>query len=233
MASKTGNLKSFIKTIPILGKAILTLKRRIKGEYFPGSAKYWNLLYKSGGNSGAGSYGRLALFKAEIINRFVVDHKIHSVMEFGCGDGNQLSFSEYPSYTGFDISSLIIKTCKGLYINDMTKSFFTMDEYKGQTAELCLSLDVIFHLVEYDVFEAYMKRLFLASDQFVIIYSSDYNTPDDMPLCHEKHRKFTEWVSVNVQGWTLIEHIPNRYPYRNDQNEESVADFFIYRKDTI
>ena len=52
---------------------------------------YWENRYKNNGNSGAGSYGRLAEFKADVINNFIAENKITSVIEFGCGDGNQLS----------------------------------------------------------------------------------------------------------------------------------------------
>ena len=55
------------------------------------SSKYWENRYKAGGNSGSGSYSNLAIFKAEIINSFVKDNKIESVIEFGCGDGQQLN----------------------------------------------------------------------------------------------------------------------------------------------
>ena len=33
---------------------------------FPGSARYWDLRYRMGGTSGAGSYGRDKAYKAEI-----------------------------------------------------------------------------------------------------------------------------------------------------------------------
>lgn len=39
-----------------------------------------------GNNSGAGSYGRLADFKAEIINQFVTENDVREVVEWGCGD---------------------------------------------------------------------------------------------------------------------------------------------------
>ena len=42
------------------------------------SAQYWRDRYRAGGNSGAGSYGRLAGFKAEIVNAFVREHDIAS-----------------------------------------------------------------------------------------------------------------------------------------------------------
>jgi len=41
---------------------------------------YWENRYKNNGNSGAGSYGRLAEFKAEIINKFIADKNINSVI---------------------------------------------------------------------------------------------------------------------------------------------------------
>src|SRR5437899_4317923 len=55
-------------------------------------------------NSGLGSYDKLAEFKAEVLNGFVKENTIKSVIEYGCGDGNQLKFAEYPSYLGFDVS---------------------------------------------------------------------------------------------------------------------------------
>lgn len=43
------------------------------------SKLYWEARYKNGGNSGAGSYNKLALFKAEIINEFIKKNNIKSV----------------------------------------------------------------------------------------------------------------------------------------------------------
>lgn len=62
------------------------------------SKEYWQKRYSVGENSGAGSYGRLAKFKAEIINEFVKKNKINLVTEFGCGDGNQLFLFKIPNY---------------------------------------------------------------------------------------------------------------------------------------
>jgi protein O-GlcNAc transferase len=57
--------------------------------------------YEMNGNSGAGSYGRLANFKAEVINEFVKIRLVKTVIELGMGDGNQLQLSECPYYNGF------------------------------------------------------------------------------------------------------------------------------------
>ncbi|WP_253901916.1 hypothetical protein [Brevibacillus sp. HB1.3] len=38
--------------------------------------KYWEDNYASGGNSGLGSYGVLALFKAEVINAYIKEQQV-------------------------------------------------------------------------------------------------------------------------------------------------------------
>jgi SAM-dependent methyltransferase len=206
---------------------------RLKGLFkFSGSAAYWEERYLKGGNSGSGSYGRLAEFKAEIINRFVADHDLRSVIEFGCGDGHQLSLAHYPQYTGLDVSAAAIAQCGQFYAGDPSKSFFLystnafFDRAGVLKADLALSLDVIFHLVEEEVYQAYMRHLFAAARRFVIVYSSDYDGPQQI---HERHHKFTAWVESNCPNWQIQEVIRNPYPYDTaDPAETSQADFYIY-----
>ena len=54
------------------------------------SRNYWNQRYLKGGNSGNGSYNNNAIFKGEIINKFIKNKNIKSLIDFGVGDGNQL-----------------------------------------------------------------------------------------------------------------------------------------------
>ncbi|WP_242447617.1 hypothetical protein [Priestia endophytica] len=68
---------------------------------------YWEENYANGGNSGNGSYGVLAQFKGDVINQFINKKQIHTVIEFGCSDGNQLKYMNYPNYLGMDISQAI------------------------------------------------------------------------------------------------------------------------------
>lgn len=83
-----------------------------KKNYFIGSRIYWENRYLKGGTSGKGSYNKLAKFKANIINLFITQYQINSVIDFGCGDGNQLQFANYPYYIGLDISKTAISMCK-------------------------------------------------------------------------------------------------------------------------
>jgi len=88
------------------------------------SMDYWERRYAQGGTSGSGSYARLAEFKAEVLNAFVQERHIQSVIEFGCGDGNQLSLARYPSYVGLDVSKTAIFLCGRRFAMDSDKSFF-------------------------------------------------------------------------------------------------------------
>lgn len=205
-----------------------------KDSDFP-SARYWEARYSQGGNSGAGSYNRLAAFKAEIINAFVADNAIDSVVEFGAGDGNQLSLYSFPRYTGFDVSPTVVEHLKTRFAGDPTKHFFHTAEFSGQTATLALSVDVIFHLIEDPAYERYMHDLFAAATRNVIIYSSNWNGDERYfasPAHHVRHRKFTTWTARHATGWKCFRHIPNKYPPQEMQSgtDTSFCDFYFFEK---
>ncbi len=198
------------------------------GEGVINSRFYWENRYLSSGNSGAGSYGRLADFKAEIINNFTKNHNIEDVIEFGCGDGNQLKKFNFKTYTGFDVSETVLNKCRLKFKDKYSFNFQNAKDYKGQTADLALSLDVIYHLIEDNIFNEYMENLFKAAKKYVIIYSSN---KDEKHCIHVKHRKFTDWIETNQKEWILKEVIKNKYPYsNNNENNTSFADFYIFEK---
>lgn len=194
------------------------------------SAEYWDRRYNNHGNSGAGSYAHLATFKASFLNSFVKDHGVESVVEFGCGDGNQLRLAEYPRYVGYDISPKSIEICRNVFADDPSKSFHLVSEFTGEKADLSLSLDVIYHLVEDDVFHTYMTSLFCSSARWVIIYSSNRDTNDADQSIHVRHRKFTDWIATEAPEFELIGHLPNRYPMDRFGADGSFADFFTFQK---
>lgn len=220
-------MKEMIKRIPIIGSVSRRINRALRGQKkFPGSEEYWIQRYDSEKNSGAGSYHELADFKAEVINDFVQANNILTIIDYGCGDGNQLKLARYPSYIGFDVSPKAIAICNDTFQGDGTKAFRLMNEYNGETAQLTLSLDVIYHLVEDSVYSSYMERLFSSSEQFVIVYSSNF---EEAQRHHERRRRFTDWVDMNCSNWKMIRHIPNRYPHKGNK-KGSLSDFYIYVK---
>ena len=210
-------------------------KKSHKGITFDHSSEFWEKAYADGRRSGSGSYGRLADFKAEIINAFIENNNINSAIEFGCGDGNQLSLIRYPNYIGLDVSKSVIDLCKSKFKGDKSKSFYRYEsESFGEnlarfSSDMSVSLDVIFHLIEDDVYEHYMTHLFASAKRFVIIYSS--NLEKASLAHHVRLREFTSWVSSNCPDWELVEKIKNRYPKSKDRKlETSACDFYIYKR---
>ena len=221
-------IRDALKSIPGMRTALNALRGNASPT-FKGSAAYWDTRYKAGGNSGAGSYNRLAEFKAEFLNGFVAQHSIISVVEFGSGDGAQLKLAKYPSYVGVDISPTAVKAALTMFADDRTKAFRLATEYDLPASQLSLSLDVIYHLVEDDVFDGYMRQLFASATQYVIIYASNEDKAWSSP--HVRHRAFTTWVDANAGNWKLIHREPNRYPYdETDVDHTSFADFFVFSK---
>lgn len=229
-------MKRLVKRIPVIGLIARGTRVIIKKATFPGSRAFWESNYAKGGNSGEGSYGKFADFKAEILNQFVNEHQVQSVIEWGCGDGNQLSLAHYPSYIGLDISKMAIQRCITRFEYDRTKSFFYYDPECFQdrtsvfTAELSLSLDVIYHLIEDPIFERYMSSLFDSAQKYVIIYSSDTDTTPYLEAAHYKNRQFSTWVADKRPNWKLIQQIRNRYPFTGDPNTGSPSDFYLFEK---
>ncbi|RDV01487.1 hypothetical protein DXH95_14425 [Sphingorhabdus pulchriflava] len=225
-------LKQLVKKTPVvrtIARAILKMVAARNQDSFV-SGDYWEERYKAQGNSGAGSYNRLAYYKAERLNAFVTENAIQSVIEFGSGDGAQLRLAEYPSYIGVDVSTTAIELTKKSFASDPTKTFLHSSQMNsGVTAELALSLDVVYHLIEDSVFDSYLNQMFDAATRFAIIYSSDTNEQSD--AVHVKHRKFTDWVAENRTDFKLINVEKNRYPWDvGDPDNTSFADFFFFER---
>lgn len=215
---------------------IKELKRNQQKKKFKGSADYWDDRYRSQGNSGSGSYDHLAEFKAEIINPFVAKNNINTVMEFGCGDGNQLKLAKYPNYIGLDVSPTAVQMCHKLFKDDKTKSFLLynssafFDNHNILKTDLTMSLDVLYHLVEKEIFEKYLRDLFNTSKKYVIIYATDYDQKEEPIYQHENRRSFSKFVAKEFPNFKLIEQIKNKYEHVKKGEIGSDCDFFIYEK---
>ena len=154
---------------------------------FRSSRRYWETRYRIGGHSGEGSRGESATYKAQVLNAFLACHGIRSVIEFGCGDGYQLQMLKIGEYTGIDVSETILARCRKLFASDPTRKFISVDNYRGERADLAMSLDVIFHLVEDAIYDQYLARLFAAGERYVIIYSTSSDMRDT-GVKHVRHR---------------------------------------------
>jgi hypothetical protein len=224
-------IKRIVKKTPVVRDLARAAMRQVaarKAAHF-NSADYWESRYRDGRDSGAGSYNRLARFKADIINRFVAENEIRTVIEFGCGDGSQLKLATYPAYIGVDVSRTILDATRSVFSDDSTKMFIHSDEVgEPHQAELSLSLDVVYHLVEDPVFEGYMKQLFDAATRFVIVYSS--NVDRSAESVHVRHRRFTDWIERNRSDFRQAGFVKNPYPEDIRDPDTSFADFYFFER---
>jgi SAM-dependent methyltransferase len=219
-------VKDLVRPLP--GVRRFSLLRQRMG--YRGSVAYWEQNYARGGTSGPGSCGVLAAGKAAFLNAFVRERGVRSVIEFGCGDGHQLSLASYPRYTGLEVSRSAIARCKRRFSDDPSKSFFLYDgacfvDRAGLfTADLAISLDVVYHLTEDRVFGAYLAHLFAAGERFVVVYATNTELGGTAP--HVRHRRFTTWVDAHCPEWRLAQVTPGpgAGPAR--------PDFFTYQRMT-
>lgn len=217
--------------MPVIGPLAKSLNRLFQSTAYETSQKYWLERYRNNGNSGSGSYGRLAQFKAEFLNDFVSKHSISTVIELGCGDGAQLALTPYPAYVGVDISAEAVARCKEGFRTNPAYRFFCASERSKFFAryQLALSLDVIFHLTEDDIFWSYMDDLFTQASQYVIIYSSNFDGVTTAR--HVRHRKFTDDIDKKYPEWTLLQYLKNPYSYDSqDPDNTSFADFYVFAR---
>lgn len=199
---------------------------------FKTSRNYWETRYRLGGHSGQGSRGEAARYKAEVINAFLQRHAIQSMIEFGCGDGFQLGMFTVPKYTGVDVSATIVEHCRKLYASDSSKDFLLVDNYSGQKAQLAVSLDVIFHLVEDQVYDEYLDRLFNAAESYVIVYS----TSVDMQATgtpHVRHRNCVEDIAQRFPQFQRLEAEERSLPAPVASDRGHPTTFFLYHRPEI
>lgn len=196
------------------------------------STAYWQNRYEAGHNSGTGSYGRLADYKADYINSLVAREKIASVIEFGSGDGNQASLFDFSPYLGVDVSELVVDQCRERFAS---RPGWHFEPYRAGGRhgkfDLSMSLDVLFHLVEDKVYLDYLDDLFGHSNRFVLIFSSDM---DERTAEHVRHRKFTPDIAARFPAWELVDNPV--HPHASNPNEDwrvtTPARFHLYRRRT-
>lgn len=168
------------------------------------TSQIWNNRYATGGNSGYGSYRKdLYEYKLNFIKKLIINQNIKSIFDYGCGDGNQLSEivvgRDVESYIGIDISSYIIEENKKKYKD---KIYYKHEEYefdKKDTFDLVLSLDVLYHIMEENLFNQTLDNLFKLSKKYVLIYAVDKN------LLYSSHIHFRKFTNKIPNNYKLIE----------------------------
>ena len=105
---------------------------------------------------------------------------------------------------------------------------FTEYTTEQATYDLSVSLDVIFHLVEDDVYHTYMNNLFGSARKYVCIYAGNQ---EGETILHCRTRRFTDYIESNFSDWKQIAFVPNRYTF-DPQNADntSESDFYFFQR---
>lgn len=217
----------------------MAAKYNHKGIEFSTSSEFWEKTYRLGNTSGSGSYGRVAAFKAKTLNDFVARNNIKRVLDLGCGDGNQNALFDFPHYTGIDTSETIINKNKALYADTPHREFFQNDCSDGGAdthvyqPDLVVSLDVIFHLIEDELYNAYMNALFHSGNRYAIAFTHKLPAGEPVPETQSDHTKFRDvegWAIENAPDFQLIDCLPNPYINADDGLGKSPCYFYIFAK---
>ncbi|WP_138750940.1 class I SAM-dependent methyltransferase [Paenibacillus sinopodophylli] len=189
---------------------------------------YWENNYAQGGTSGSGSYGVLADFKAEVINTFMKDNSIQSVIEFGCGDGNQLSLMHYKQYLGLDVASSSIDLCAQRFETDHTKSFLTYNPRHFMnkaffTSDLVVCLDVLYHITDPYDFRKTLDDIFSCNAKYVLLYTRITGSDEPSIVPTIRDRDILQHLEA-YQAYRIVQTIEQKH------KELSSASFIILQK---
>lgn len=162
-------------------------------------AEYWDARYLDGKGSGKGSRGRQANRKAAYVNRLVRQRRISSIIDWGCGDGRVCSRLHVGSYTGIEVSPAALDLARKAADGPGRRWHVYDGEHAPPvgTADLALSLDVIFHLTDDEMYRRYLDLVF-GSAPLVCIHSSNR---DEAGREHVLHR---EWTRDIPAGWRVV-----------------------------
>jgi hypothetical protein len=182
------------------------------------AAAYWDRRYRNGRTSGAGSEGVAAVRKARYVSALIERESVRSVVDWGVGDGTVLEHIKLDGvgYVGVDVSPTILDRLRTRFAG--VGDFLLPDDTAGCRAELALSLDVIFHLVDDREYELYMRQLFDSSSRLVLIYSTDHD--GGRTARHVLWRHWTPYVRRSFPEWSLEEH----------PTDPKAFGFYLYRR---
>lgn len=168
---------------------------------------YWDRRFSDGVGPGSGSEGEAAVRKADYINAVIERWNVESVVDWGCGNGGQLGMIHADQYLGIDVAPAAIAQAVRLHRLDPRRSFMLWRPGAPISvhADMALSLDVIFHLVDPDEYRAHIDNLFGSAERLVLVHATNrLNEPDAAP-----HMQHHIWTTAIPDGWCIVESPDN------------------------
>ncbi|GHU02087.1 hypothetical protein FACS1894186_6110 [Alphaproteobacteria bacterium] len=192
---------------------------------FKDTQHYWERRYRKGRSSGTvGAFDQVARFKADFLADFIKEHSVASVIDFGCGDGMFLTYCRFPKYDGYETSATALSMCREFFAEKAEWNFHSYADYRGEKAELALSLDVVNYIVEDDAYLKHLRDLFAAGTRYVTVFAADEDSSKDQTAEHFRLRRFTDWVADNVRDCEQVAFAKSPFPHLSAQS------FHIYAK---
>ncbi len=156
-------------------------------------ASYWEKRYLAGRlGSGRDSMGERAKAKAEFVNDVIDRHKVRSIVDWGCGNGEVAQWFRVNDYMGLDVSPAAVALARSKGLD--ARQFDGFDD-PGLRADLALSLDVLYHLIEEDYYQRHIALVF-GSASLVCIRAANR---DEAGRAHVLHRAFLKDVPREFQ----------------------------------
>lgn len=163
-------------------------------------AEYWDARYRERASQVDVGERR---YKARYVNQMLSQHEIGSVIDWGCGNGDQLAHIPLGEthYVGTDISMEAIRQSRerfpGRYFIHRPKLRLT------EKAEAGLSLEVIPHQVTEIALVSHLDDLFGRASRLVVIFSTNMDT--EQLAIHVRHHWFTPIVAIRYPEWRMLD----------------------------
>lgn len=169
-----------------------------------GSHAFWEQRYRAGGDSGAGSRGDAAKVKAACINQVIGRRDVASVVDWGCGDGQQMALYDLAgvAYVGVEVSPTALTRCLA---RRPEQAYVLWRPGCGISlhADLAMSIDLLHHFPDDDDYSEHLEQLFASANRYVLIHSTDR---DELPSAvHVRHRPVGVDVAARFADWTLTD----------------------------
>jgi hypothetical protein len=166
---------------------------------------------------------RLARHKADFVNKFIRANQVTDVIDYGCGDTRLLRQLRVPALTGICLAAERLAACRAAAAANPGWRFYAGVEVpEDATAGMALSVDMVGRLETDAEFSAYMRALFRAGRDYVLIHAAQNHPAWAASVLNL--RPFTDHVRRFFPSWRLAAHVPNPVPHSR------AADFFVYAR---
>lgn len=140
---------------------------------------YWDQHYGEGGISGEGSIGDYRNWKWQIIKKYTDNSEnLGSVIDVGCGDISFWQGKTCQDYLGIDISKTIVEKNQAKR-PEWTFVCDSADVHKDIKADYVFCFDILFHIMDDNMYEKILKNIISYSRNMIFIYTWIRNPLND------------------------------------------------------